>query len=332
MAPTSPPPMSSKSICEYFYAEVRKHEWQCKKCLKLKSKNGGWTNLLSHIRTCVGSDYENVYLEHKKAASTKSTMSGYFVRVSELEKEMFSWIRFIVMKNLPVSFVDCTYTRDISRLRSISGKSLRRHILSLRDVLKETLRKELPSRFVVVFDGWTEGTHHYIGVAASYMKVVDGKEVPIQTMLSMQPLLANGIQGMRAVDHIDHLSKVLGSYGKSTGDIICLVGDNCQVNQSMARTLNIPLLGCASHKFNLAVRRWIAAQSDLTPIITKVSWLCVAHFVSALVLPACRLLLVLTVRVSLLVFTGWKIDEKGQHSQDSIAAARAHIILYCSRE
>ncbi len=157
---------------------------------------------------------------------------------------MFSWIRFIVMKNLPVSLVDCTYTRDISRLRS----SIRRHILSLLDVLKETLRRELPSsRFVEVFDGWTKGTHHYIGDAASYMKVVDGKEVPIQTMLSMQPLLANGTQGMRAVDYIEHLSKVLGSYRKSTGGIICLVGNNCQVNQSMARILNVQLLGCASH-------------------------------------------------------------------------------------
>jgi hypothetical protein len=121
-------------------------------------------------------------------------------------------------------------------------------------------------------------------------------------MLSMQPLLANGIQGMRAVDHSEHLSKVLGSYGKSTGDIICLVGENCQVNQSMARILNVPLLGCA-------VRRWIAAQSDLTPILTKVSWLCVAHFVSALVLPAC-LLLVRTVRASLLACTGWKNNER----------------------
>jgi hypothetical protein len=136
-------------------------------------------------------------------------MLGYFARVSEqLEKEMFSWIRFIVMKNLPVSLVDCTYTRDISRLRS----SIRRHILSLLDVLKETLRRELPSRFVVVFYGWTEGTQHYIGDAASYMKVVNGKEVPIQTMLSMQPLLANGTQGMRDVDYIEHMSKVLGSY------------------------------------------------------------------------------------------------------------------------
>jgi hypothetical protein len=113
------------------------------------------------------------------------------------------------------------------------------------------------------------------------MKVVDGKEVPIQTMLSMQPLLSNGIQGMRAVDHIEHLSKVLGSYEMSTGDIMCLVGDNCQVNQSLARILNVPLLGCASHKqFNLAIWRWIAAQSDLTPILTKVSWLCVACFTS----------------------------------------------------
>ena len=278
MAPTLPP-KSSKSICEYFYAQLRKHEWQCKKCLKLKSKNGGWTNLLSHIRTCVGSDYETVYLEHKKNASMTGAMSGYVVRVSDSEKEIYSWIRFVVMKNLPVSFVDCTYTRDISRLKHISGKTLRHYILSLRDVLKEALRKELPSRFVVVFDGWTEGTQHYIGVAASYMKIVDGREVPVQTMLSMQPLLADGVQGMRAVDHIEHLSKVLGSYGKSTSDIMCLVGDNCQVNQSMARILKVPLLGCASHKFNLAVRRWIAGQSDLIPIIKKVSW-CVVLILS----------------------------------------------------
>ena len=332
MAPTLPPKSSSKSICEYFYAQVKKNEWQCKKCLKLKSKNGGWTNLLSHIRTCVGSDYESVYLEHKKVASKMGAISGYFVRLSEFEKEIYSWIRFIVMKNLPVSFVDCSYTRDISRLKPLSGKSLRRHILSLRDVLKETLSKELPSTFVVVFDGWTEGTQHYIGVTASYMKVVDGREVPVQTMLSMQPLLAGGVQGMRAVDHIEHLSKVLASYGKSTSDIMCLAGDNCKVNQSMARILKAPLLGCASHKFNLAVRRWIDSQSELVPIISKVCW-CVAHILLRHLFCPCLLLLVLTccgISSSFSLTTGCKFDEKGQHSQDSIATARAHIILYCS--
>jgi hypothetical protein len=38
----------------------------------------------------------------------------------------------------------------------------------------------------------------------------------------------------------------------------------------MARLLNVALLGCASHKFNLAVRCWIAEQPELSPIIAKV--------------------------------------------------------------
>jgi hypothetical protein len=133
------------------------------------------------------------------------------------------------------------------------------------------LRNELPQKFVIVFDGWSEGTQHYIGVAAAYIKMVDGKEVPMQTMLSMQPLLSHGIQGMRAKDHLEHLSRILELYGKTCADILCLVGNNSSVNQSMAQTLNIPLIGCASHKFNLAVKRWTASQPDLMSIITKVS-------------------------------------------------------------
>ena len=86
----------------------------------------------------------------------------------------------------------------------------------------------------------------------------------------MAPLLSGGIHGMRAKDHLDHLSKVLRIYGRDCCDILCLVGDNGSVNQSMARTLNIPLLGCASHKFNLAVRRWIAGQPDLVAILYMV--------------------------------------------------------------
>jgi hypothetical protein len=87
----------------------------------------------------------------------------------------------------------------------------------------------------------------------------------------MRPLLADGVKGMQAVDHIDRLTRVLESYGKNEKNLVCLVGDNCAVNQSMARIMNVPLLGCASHKFNLAVRRWIGEQEELTPIIAKVS-------------------------------------------------------------
>jgi hypothetical protein len=40
--------------------------------------------------------------------------------------------------------------------------------------------------------------------------VQNGKDVAVQTLLSMQPsLLADGIEGMMADDHITHISKVL---------------------------------------------------------------------------------------------------------------------------
>ena len=108
------------------------------------------------------------------------------------------------MKNLPVSFVDCPYTCDITRLKPISAQKLRCHILSLLSVVKETIKPELPTKFSIVFDGWTEGTHHYIGIAAAYLRFGDGgKEEAVQTMLSMKLLLVDGVQGMRAHDHLD---------------------------------------------------------------------------------------------------------------------------------
>ena len=78
---------NSKSVCMFFYNEVTKTEWQCKKCLRTKSKNGGWTNLLSHVRSCVGSDYEKVFQDTRDYAG-KSPMNAFFVRVSDQEKEM----------------------------------------------------------------------------------------------------------------------------------------------------------------------------------------------------------------------------------------------------
>ena len=83
---------------------------------------------------------------------------------------------------------------------------------------------------------------------------------------------------MTAQDHLRHINRILDGYGKTRTNVICLAGDNCTVNQSIARTMEVPLIGCASHKFNLAVRRWIKDQPDLTEIIAKVSCIHFAIF------------------------------------------------------
>jgi hypothetical protein len=119
MVVPSPTP-TIKSFCKYFPKKMDTHTWQCKKCLKTKSKSSGWTNLLSHLHLCVGKDYEQAFVDHQILIASTLTAAGYFLQISkhekemftltaagyclqisEREKEMFNWINFNAVKNLP---------------------------------------------------------------------------------------------------------------------------------------------------------------------------------------------------------------------------------------
>lgn len=100
---------------------------------------------------------------------TAFSLDLYVLRVSEAEQEMTEWINYLVMKNQPISLVDCPLTQSMSKLKPVSSKSIRKHILSLVSIVREEeLKLCLPDKFILVFDGWTEGTDHYVGIWASY--------------------------------------------------------------------------------------------------------------------------------------------------------------------
>ena len=280
----------SSAICRFYFSKLDNEasSWECRKCSQHKLKSGGWTNLLLHLSSCVGKDYRQQY-EAVVAAQLAipptakggaAVLDNFVLRVSDAEKEMTKWINYLVMKNMPISLVDCPLTRQLSRLKAVCSKTVRKHILSLAETVREELRQRLPDKFVLVFDGWTEGTDHYVGIWASYnqtsMNTTSSRngtsnETPVQSLLSIRPLLADGIEGMTAQDHLTHIARVMQMFGKQTNNVICLVGDNCAVNKSIARTLSVPLIGCASHKFNLAVQLWMKEQPNLTLMIAKVA-------------------------------------------------------------
>ena len=298
----------SSEICQYYFTQLDDDgiSWECRKCSNVKRKSGGWTNLHSHLKSCVGADYRDQFKSvidagaavggvfHKNnkviargasegriagSASQGLKLDGFIVRVSDAEMEMYEWINYLVIKNMPISHVDCPYTRRITKMKAVSSKSVRKHILSLVALVRQKITLRLPDKFVIIFDGWTEGTDHYIGIWASYNTIDNGikdeyghgKEIPVQSLLSMKPLLADGVKGMTAQDHLTHISRILQLYGKQTANVICLVGDNCKVNQSLARAMSVPHIGCGSHKFNLAVQKWIKEQPNLTDIIAKIA-------------------------------------------------------------
>ena len=56
-----------------------------------------------------------------------------------IERKMYDWIDFVVMKSLPNGFIDCPYIRRITKLKPVFRKTLRQNILSLVKVMKEKI-------------------------------------------------------------------------------------------------------------------------------------------------------------------------------------------------
>lgn len=229
-------------------------------CNKVKLKSGGWTNLLNHWAE-----------EYERLLPGRALITSFVLRVNEVERYMYKWIEWVIMNSLAMRMVDDPLTREGMRYKPITSKFLRKNILSLCSVMKNTIKLKLPSKVAIIIDGWSEGTVHYIGVSASYCLLVNEVEEIRQSLLSMCPLLTDEVTGMTAQDHLHHLAQVMRTYGKSENNIMCFVGDNCSMNKCMAALLKIPLIGCGSHKFNLAVKKWISNQPQLEDIIERVS-------------------------------------------------------------
>jgi hypothetical protein len=62
--------------------------------------------------------------------------------------------------------------------------------------------------------------------------------------------------------------ETLQIYGRNISNWVCIFGDNCSTNKSTANKLRVPLLGCASHPFNLAVNFYL---KDFESKLEKVS-------------------------------------------------------------
>ncbi|KAG3111248.1 hypothetical protein PI125_g9295 [Phytophthora idaei] len=109
-----------------------------------------------------------------------------------------------------------------------------------------------------MFDGWSHAGVHYVVLFAVYE--ADGKlHVPL---LGLSPL-ADGSQTADA--HVKLFENILDVYvyDKTKDMVGFLVGDNCNTNQSVANKLGVPRVGCASHRLNLAVNKFLAPHESL---------------------------------------------------------------------
>ncbi|KAG6941793.1 hypothetical protein JG688_00018481, partial [Phytophthora aleatoria] len=127
------------------------------------------------------------------------------------------------MINLPISEVDNPLTRSMSRLKPVSSKTLKADMQKVARNVGVLIEKETDNFFGVMWDGWSHSSVHYVGIYGVF--IVKGKW--IVRMLAMSPFE--------------------------------VVSDNCSSNHRIATLLELPLVGCASYRYNLAVNRYMAA-------------------------------------------------------------------------
>ncbi|EGZ05724.1 hypothetical protein PHYSODRAFT_289169 [Phytophthora sojae] len=165
-------------------------------------------------------------------------------------------------------------------LDPISEETLRAGMDGVVVAVERSIASELPARFGIMLDGWTHASEYYIAVFACYE--VNG--CPKTTLLSMAPLLDALDDELSAQGHLEFLATTLPrDYGVQLAQCRFLVADNCAVNRRLATLISAPLVGCASHRLNLAVQADMAShEEDLTVVQALMVWcvnMSLTHFV-----------------------------------------------------
>eukprot|EP00644_Phytophthora_capsici_P009861 jgi/Phyca11/119644/e_gw1.39.275.1 len=112
-----------------------------------------------------------------------------------------------------------------------------------------------------MFDGWSSGTRHFVAVFVVY----HGSDGLCERLVGLAPMK----DGQSADAHIEFIDAILDVYGKTLAMVKFVVADNCATNKSVATKLDVPLIGCASHRFNLAMVRFLSNHEHLINMIQR---------------------------------------------------------------
>lgn len=251
--------------------------WQCKLCpseakRKKQGKNGGYTNLISHLNSS-HPDWkkELAHAMRYENEMSKNPLSSYFPKkVSPKSANLYGWLEWGIMGGQPFNFVEDIYVRRNVKREHISRNTLVKYMEKLGTIVEQKLAQILPDQFGLIIDGWTCNGEHYIAIFATWTD--DNGYVKTY-------LLCCGVQDELPEDEEntdftaesigDYISDELNLVGKGFQNLQFISGDNCSVNKKLCALISslirrpCPLLGCASHRLNLAVKLYLVPHADL---------------------------------------------------------------------
>ena len=159
------PQTTGRKVAELFFNKVNDDTdmWQCRRGKKRKRSNKSYENLLSHIRSA-HKGYEKLMVGDLTQQQTQ--ISSFFN--SDVAQNYFGWFNYIINGLKPFSDVESAVVRESMRFKPMSLSTFMRYLPRLVALVEKKISNLLPNKFAIVFDGWTAGTTHYLGVFASF--------------------------------------------------------------------------------------------------------------------------------------------------------------------
>eukprot|EP01035_Chromulina_nebulosa_P017778 gene17778-23382_t len=233
--------------------------WHCKCCehdgrhdcnVRCNYSNG-YRPLYDHVTKRHENFEEVVKNKRNKAPVT------FFKQASFTARNLYGHIDDVISNNKPFSSVNIASNRLYSNLNAISRTTLMKYIDAFSNAVCNKIKNELPEKFGLIFDGW-KGKNHVFYVAIYALYEISGeKKQPLLTICTLVDESSH-----LAKSYIETIKSTLDWYGKSTNNVIFIVSDNCPTNKSIATNMKVPLIGCYSHKANLAIKRWLIANYE----------------------------------------------------------------------
>ncbi len=164
--------------------------------------------------------------------------------------KVYGWLHLVINGLQPFSILENPAFRNSVRLEAVSYKNFVKYMQLLTSCVEQKIESLLPSKIALVFDGWTSNSTHYIALHATFPSEFALGYSKI--LLGFSPL--EDEKRLDAESHMSYIKFVLGLFDKSIDDVVALIVDNCSTNHSVAEKVSTSFIGCASHRYNLAVQ------------------------------------------------------------------------------
>ncbi|KAH9134321.1 hypothetical protein LEN26_006825 [Aphanomyces euteiches] len=246
--------------------------YNCMRCVPSTvvtiKKNTGYQNLAQHVYT-----FHKDHLSQMRQAHGPGKVTSIGHAVSDKALNVFGCLDWIVHSNLPFSFFESARTKQYSDLDGIGATTVRKYL----QLVTQQVESESERAFsggVCCVCGWWKTHYPLLSMAPlidSELSCDDSREVSHgarEHQLILGTILAPLIDSELSCDdsrEVSHgarehqlfLGTILANYGRDLESVSFMVCDNCGVNRRVSKNLGVPMIGCASHRLSLAVKKYM---------------------------------------------------------------------------